>query len=115
MAGVLTMTGATLISDGWSSCANRPIINALAASPTGVYFIKAVDTLGATKDAVYIADFMKEVIEEFGPENVAAVCMDGACKSSFNAIETAYSHVHCFICPTHSLDNLQLYEERVLR
>jgi hypothetical protein len=105
MRGILPITGATLISDGWSSCANRPILNALAASPTGMYFIKAVDTSGETKDAEYIADFMNGVIKEFGPANVTAVCMDGACEFSFKYIEDEYPHVFCFICPTHSLDN----------
>jgi len=105
MQGVLPTTGATIISDGWSSCANRPVINALAASPTGTYFIKAVDTSGETKDATFIANFIIDVIKEFGPDKVTAVCMDGACLSSFAAIEEEYRHVHCFICPTHSLDN----------
>jgi hypothetical protein len=103
MRGVMPITGATLISDGWSSCANRPIINALAASPTGIYFIKAVDTSGKTKDAKFIADFMIDVIDVFGPANVTAVCMcmDGACE----AVEDEHTHVFCFICPTHSLVN----------
>lgn len=105
MQAVAKFTGVTLISDGWSSCANRPIINALAASPLGTYFMKAVDTSGETKDAVFIADFMCNAIEEYGADKVVAVCMDGACKSSFEAIEEVHEHIFCYICPTHSLDN----------
>jgi len=105
IAGVVKMCGATLVSDGWTSTSNRPIINALATTPVGSYFIKAVDTSGKTKDAKYISDFMIGVIDEFGPQDVTAVCMDGACKSAFDRIQAAHPHVACFICPTHSLDN----------
>eukprot|EP00962_Isochrysis_galbana_P026271 scaffold8133_cov110-Isochrysis_galbana.AAC.1 len=93
MSAVVMLTGATIISDGWSSCANRPILNALASSPLGTYFIKATDTSGDTKDAKYIADFIIDVIKQYGPERVTAVCMDGACKSSFARIEKEYPHV----------------------
>lgn len=99
MSAVVMLTGATIISDGWSSCANRPILNALASSPLGTYFIKATDTSGDTKDAKYIADFIIDVIKQYGPERVTAVCMDGACKSSFARIEKEYPHVFCFILP----------------
>jgi hypothetical protein len=76
IAGVVKLCGVTLVSDGWTSTSNRPIINALATTPVGSYFIKAVDTSGKTKDAKYISDFMIGVIDDFGPEDVAAVCMD---------------------------------------
>jgi|EP00962_Isochrysis_galbana_P062069 hypothetical protein len=68
--GLVMLTGATLISDGWTSVANKPIINALIAVPAGLYFIAALDTAGETKDANYIANFMKGHIEQFGAEHV---------------------------------------------
>lgn len=103
--GIIKHTGVTLISDGWSSVANKPIINALVSSPVGSYFIEALDTSGETKDAQYIADFINGHIDMFGAEQVTAVCMDGACKASFPIIEAKHTHVSCFFCPTHSLDN----------
>jgi hypothetical protein len=102
---ITKLVGNLIISDGWSSGAGRPIINALASSPAGSYFIKALDTSGSTKDAKFIADFINKVIDDFGPDQVTAVCMDGACKSSFSLIEDAHPHVATIICPTHSLDN----------
>ena len=45
------------------------------------------------------------VIKESTPKNIVAVCMDGACMSSFAQITETYPWVFCFICPTHSLDN----------
>lgn len=63
-----------------------------------------MDTSGQIKDAKFIADFIIACIEEVGPERVAAVCMDGACTGSFDAIEAAFGHIFCYICPTHSID-----------
>ena len=103
--GLLQQCGCTVLSDGWTSIASRPIINALLSTPAGTRFLEALDTSGDTKDAQYIADFICRTIEAVGPENVVAVCMDGACKSSFLLIQAQHPHVQCFICPTHSLDN----------
>ena len=64
-----------------------------------------MDTSGHIKDAQFIADFVCEVIHDKGPENIVAVCMDGACKASFSLITAKYEHVFCFICPAHSVDN----------
>ena len=67
--------------------------------------MKSVDTLGATKDAAFIADFIGEVIVSKGSHNIVAVCMDGACKASFALITVKFPHVFRYICPAHSLDN----------
>jgi hypothetical protein len=105
MQGVSAACGAVLVSDGWTSVANRPIINALAALPIDLFFLAALDTSGETKDARYIADFMIKQITAYGSANVVGVCVDGACTSSFSLIEHDFSHVFTYICPTHSLDN----------
>ena len=105
MAGLITEIGAMVISDGWTSIQDRPIINALLATPVGTKFLKAIDTSGETKDKEFIADFVIDVINESTPKNIVAVCMDGACMSSFAQITEAFPWVFCFICPTHSLDN----------
>ena len=102
---LMKKTGCVLLSDGWTSVSSRPIINALLSTPAGTRFLKAIDTSGSDKDAEYIADFMTELIRMVDPENVVAVCMDGACKSSFPIITKEFPWIHCFICPTHSLDN----------
>ena len=76
--GLLEETGCMIMSDGWTSTQNRPIINALQSTPAGAHFLKAVDTSGDTKDAQYIADFICACIRSVGPENLVAVVMDGA-------------------------------------
>ena len=93
------------ISDGWTSIQARPIANALLATPAGTMFLQALDTSGSTKDAKFIADFIINIIEARGPENIVAVCMDGACTASFPLITAKYEHVFCFICSAHSFDN----------
>jgi len=105
ITGLIQQTGAMIISDGWTSIQSRPIVNALLATPAGAMFLTALDTSGSTKDARFIADFIINIIEARGPENIVAVCMDGACTASFPLIEAKYPHVFCFICPAHSLDN----------
>jgi hypothetical protein len=105
MEGLIEEIGAMIISDGWTSVQDRPILNALLSTPVGAKFLKAIDTSGETKDKEFIADFVITVINESTPKNIVAVCMDGACMSSFAQITKAFPWVFCFICPTHSLDN----------
>jgi hypothetical protein len=105
MQGVSAACGAVLVSDGWTSVANRSILNALGALPLSLFFLAALDTSGETKDARYIADFMIKQITAYGSANVVGVCMDGACTSSFSLIEHDFLHIFTYICPTHSLDN----------
>jgi hypothetical protein len=105
ISGLLQVTGAMLISDGWTSVQSRPIVNALLTTPAGTMFLKALDTSGNVKDADFIADFICAIIEAQGPKNIVAICMDGACTASFPLIEAKYKHVFCFICPAHALDN----------
>ena len=60
--GLIKETGAVIISDGWTSCQHRPIINAIVSTVAGAQLVKSVDTSGETKDAAFIADFIGEVI-----------------------------------------------------
>ena len=103
--GLIEEIGAMVISDGWTSVQDRPILNALLSTPVGAKFLKAIDTSGETKDKEFIADFVITVINESTPKNIVAVCMDGACTGSFAQITKEFPWVFCFICPTHSLDN----------
>ena len=51
--GLLQLTGAMIISDGWTSVQDRPIINALLSTPVGAKFLKAS---GETKDKEFISE-----------------------------------------------------------
>jgi hypothetical protein len=125
MQGVSAACGAVLVSDGWTSVANRPIINTLAALPLlGLFFLAALDTSGETKDARYIADLMIKRITAYGSANVVVHRRphdqaDHGLRQRqrrgrvhgrrvhfiFLIIEHNFPHVFTYICPTHSLDN----------
>lgn len=79
--------GGALVSDAWSDCTNRNIINALLVGPKGTVFLTSEDSgehLGpdgrpAEKTAQYVADFLSRVIEEHSlAESVVAVITDNA-------------------------------------
>ncbi|GJX72443.1 hAT dimerization domain, ribonuclease H-like domain protein [Tanacetum coccineum] len=62
--------GVTIVSDGWSDPTRKPLINFMATSGNGPLFLKAVNCFGEVKDRFFIADLMKEVINESGHQNV---------------------------------------------
>jgi hypothetical protein len=78
VSDLTSKTGCTIVSDGWSSTSNRPLLNFLAVNPMGAVFVKAVDTSGDVKDAAYIADLIIKEVEVLGPENVIQVITDNA-------------------------------------
>jgi hypothetical protein len=102
---IMKDVGATVISDGWTSTSNRPIVNViLGINSFGHTLRKAVDTSGEEKNMEYIAKLVCEVIEDVGPTNVVAVCMDGACKGAFDHIQKKYPWMQCYPCPSHGID-----------
>ena len=97
--------GATVESDGWTDNSQRPLLNFLIYSRRGVYYDKTVNTEGTSKDKAYIASSIINCIKNgpVDPENIVSVVMDGACRHSFEAIETAFPHLECQWCSAHVL------------
>ncbi|XP_057990609.1 uncharacterized protein LOC110669437 [Hevea brasiliensis] len=56
--------GVSIVSDGWSDPQRRPLINFMVVSESGPMFIKSVDCSGEVKDKQFIANLLKEVIDE---------------------------------------------------
>ena len=104
MKPLIKSYGSTILSDGWTSIQNRPIINVLVATRGHSQLKMAIDTSGNDKTMEFIFDKIDQVIKEVGPENVFAVCMDGACKGAFDLIKGKYKWIQCFVCPSHGLD-----------
>jgi len=71
-------TGCTLCSDGWDDAQHNPLLNILIVNPKGEKFIKAVDTTGHRKDAVYMAGILMAAIDQVGAEHVVQICTDSA-------------------------------------
>ncbi|KAI8529871.1 hypothetical protein RHMOL_Rhmol11G0008100 [Rhododendron molle] len=98
--------GMSFASDGWSDSQRRPLINFMAVNEGEPMFLKAVDCLGETKDKYFIANLMKEVINEVGPLNVIQVITDNApnCKAGGQLIEAQFPHILWTPCVVHTLN-----------
>jgi hypothetical protein len=48
--------GLTIVSDGFTDAARRPLLNVVLLSPKGEYFVEAIDSSGHKKTMQYVAD-----------------------------------------------------------
>lgn len=100
--------GATLAFDGWSSCTNQPLFNAMIVSPAGEHFLGSVDTSGHKKTAEYQASIIEKYIEEIGPKNVVQIATDNASvmKAAADIITAKYGHIYFQGCAVHAMNLL---------
>jgi hypothetical protein len=103
--GLLEKLGGVILSDGWTSTSNRPILNVLLSVLGYSTLRAAIDSSGSAKTMKYIADLLIRYITEVGAEKIFAVCMDGACKGAFPLIRAKFPWIQCFPCPSHGIDN----------
>ncbi|KAK9037127.1 hypothetical protein V6N11_022049 [Hibiscus sabdariffa] len=98
--------GVTIVCDGWSDPTRKPLINFMATSGSGPMFLKAVNCFGEVKDKFFIANLMKEVIDEVGHQNVVQIITDNAsnCKGAGEIIESMYPHIYWTPCVVHTLN-----------
>lgn len=98
--------GVTIVSDGWSDSQRRPLINFMAVTENGPMFLKAVNCEGELKYKFHIANLIKEVILEVGPQNVVQVITDNApvSKAAGMIVETQYPHIFWTPCVVHTLN-----------
>ena len=98
--------GLTLVSDGWSDPTRKPLINFMATCGKGPMFLKAVNCFGEVKDKHFIANLMKEVIQEVGHQNVVQIITENAanCKAAGEIIESQYPHIYWTPCVVHTLN-----------
>ena len=87
--------GCCIMSDGWQSTSNRPILNVIAAADGHVNVRRAFDASGLDKNMPFIADFVMKEIKALGQEHVFSCTMDGACKGAFPIIKHAMPWVQC--------------------
>ena len=98
--------GGTLMSDGWQSTTNKPVINVILGVDGMLSLRLAADCSGQDKTMSFICDLLCNVIEQLGAGNIFSVVMDGACKGAFPLIRGKYPHIQCFTCPAHGLDGV---------
>ena len=68
--------GCTLMSDGWTDRRGRHLINFLANSPDGTFFMGSVDASSESHDHLMLADLLQAKIEEIGKEYVVQIVTD---------------------------------------
>ncbi|GAA0183833.1 hypothetical protein LIER_31180 [Lithospermum erythrorhizon] len=71
-----------------------------------VMYLLVVNCFGEVKDRFFIADLMKEVINEVGHQNVVQIITDNAanCKAAGEIIESLFPHIYGTPCVVHTLN-----------
>ncbi|CAI6008692.1 unnamed protein product [Closterium sp. NIES-65] len=69
--------GVTVSSDLMTDRCGRPQANVMLVNNSGAVFVEAINCNMESKTSGYIASLFCPIIEKVGPENVAALCMDG--------------------------------------
>lgn len=101
-------SGCSIVMDGWTNIQQRPLLNVIVTSPTGPYFLKAVDCSGKNKDATFMFEMLKDAINEVGPSNVVHVVTDATlvCRAAGLMIQSQYKHIFWTPCCVHAFNNL---------
>ncbi|CAI7771914.1 unnamed protein product [Closterium sp. NIES-54] len=98
--------GVTIASDMMSDRNGRAQANFLCVNEDGAVFMESVDCGMERKTGGYIASLIRPVITKVGPENVVALCMDGASNyaAATREIVKEWPHIEIVPCATHVLD-----------
>lgn len=93
-----------LVSDGWSNVRGDSIINFVLTSPRPIFY-KSINATGDSHTGDFIGGELCKVIEEIGPEKVAAVVTDNAAnmKSAWQYVQKKYPHIFCVGCVAHGM------------
>ena len=77
-----------IISDGWSNVRGQGIINYIIANPQPVFY-KSTDTRDNRHTGLFIADELKVVINDLGPQKVFALVTNNAAnmKAAWSKVE----------------------------
>ena len=96
-----------IISDGWSNVCGQGIINYIISTPQPV-FDKSTDTRDNRHTGLYIADELKAVINDLGPQKVFALVTDQAAFmfAALSKVEESYPHITPISCAAHALNLL---------
>ena len=99
--------GCSIVMDGWTDIAKRPLINIIVTCREGPFFLRAIDCSGKRKDAAFQFELLRDAIEEVGPINVVQVVTDAAavCRSAGLLIQDKYRHIFWTPCCVHALNN----------
>ncbi|CAI5490629.1 unnamed protein product [Closterium sp. Naga37s-1] len=101
-------TGVTVSSDMMTDRNGRSQANVFLVNDSGAIFTDCVDCNMEKKTGGYVAGILRPVVEEVGPENVVAFCMDGGSNYAVavNQLIREWLHIQDVTCATHVLDLL---------
>ncbi|XP_052452890.1 uncharacterized protein LOC128013739 [Carassius gibelio] len=96
-----------VISDGWSNVRGQGVITYIVTTPQPVLY-KSTDTKHNRRTGSYIADELKAVINDLGPEKVCALVTDDAAnmKVAWAHVQETYPHITTIGCAAHALNRL---------
>ncbi|CAI5986486.1 unnamed protein product [Closterium sp. NIES-64] len=99
-------TGVTITSDMMTDKCGRPQANVLLVNDAGGVLKECVDCNMEKKTGGYIAGILKLVVEEVGPDNVVAFCMDRGSNyaSACRKLIKMWPHIQQVPCATHVMD-----------
>ncbi|CAI5948552.1 unnamed protein product [Closterium sp. NIES-64] len=99
-------TGVTISSDMITDKNGRPQANVFLVNKSGAVFKDSVDCRMETKTGGYVANILRPVVEEVGPDNVVAFCTDGGSNYAVacNELIAEWPHIQHVPCATHVLD-----------
>ncbi|CAI7920003.1 unnamed protein product [Closterium sp. NIES-54] len=102
-------TGVTIASDMMKDKCGRAQANVLLINDSGTVFKEAIDCSMKRKTGGYVAGILQPMVEEVGPENVVAFCMDGGSNYAVAVQEliAKWPHIQQVPCATHVMDLLQ--------
>ncbi|XP_074344032.1 uncharacterized protein LOC141683227 [Apium graveolens] len=100
------MYGCTLMSDGWTDRQGRSLINFLANSPQGAFFLGSVNASSESHDAQMLANLLESKIKEIGEKNVVQVVTDNGAnyKLAGQILEIRMPTLFWTPCAAHCLD-----------
>lgn len=108
----------SILSDGWTSITNEPIINYILQINNQTYFYKSEPTTTHSHTAEYIASGLMEVINQISSSKIISITTDNASNmvSALSKIRTIYPHIIPIGCLSHKLTLLaqDFYKESTI-
>jgi len=100
--------GCTLMSDGWTDTSHRYLINFLANSPVGTFFLGSVDASSEVADKDMLADLLERQIDKIGREYGVQVVTDNGSnfKAAGRILMDRIPHLFWTPCAAHCLNLL---------
>ncbi|KAL6512938.1 hypothetical protein OROHE_019728 [Orobanche hederae] len=98
--------GCTLMSDGWTDRRGRSLINFLANSPEGTFFLGSVNASSESHDGQMLANLLESKIKEIGEKNIVQVVKDNGAnyKLAGQILEIRMPTLFWTPCAAHCVD-----------